>query len=250
MNRKRAARTARIIEEAERHVGYRSQPNRDSAFQLKPYGGQAWNGTFIDRVLHDALGDFPEVRFLSTVTALGYFVKRNRVYRKPRPGDIVFFNFSADTLAPFEQPHVGVVVEVRENGRIHTIEGMVNAGTPQGSQLADGVFRRVRYTAEAIGFVRPELQPHPEFSTEPSPALKMSYFNSNPKTKARAIEAMQKALHRVTGAKFNPGKFDGETKAVLGVFSRERGSVENRGELTNINLTQLADMTDHFTVEP
>lgn len=249
MRNRAPAFEAGVIAQAQRHVGYRSQPQRKSAFQLGPYLGQPWNGTFIDRVLHDAFGDFAEVRFLSTVTALSFYVKANRVYQKPRPGDIVFFNFATDTQHAFEQPHIGVVTEVRADGSFRTVEGETTPGTPQGSQLADGVFERLRYSDDVIGFVRPRPQTVNRLTAETYPKLKMSYFDSNPKTKARAVALVQTALHRATGKTFRQGKANGETKAALGAYARDRGVVENRGEFSHTALNVLADFTDEFQLE-
>ena len=249
LNRKRRAEAQEIISEAKRHVGYRSQPERKSAFQLKHYLGKPWNGTFIDRVLHDAFGDFAEVRFLSTVTALSYYVKRNRVYQKPRLGDIVFFNFATDPQNMFEQPHVGVVVEVNADGSIRTVEGETSPGTPQGSQLADGVFERVRWPAEVIGYVRPRIANRYRSNGERS-KLRMSYFQSNPKTKRRAVETVQRAMNRLD-PKSAPGELHKyrDFKTRFGLFSRENGVVENRGEIHHLPLTMLADRTGEFEVD-
>jgi hypothetical protein len=238
-----------IVEQAKRHVGYRAQPNRQSAFQLPTYGGRPWGGTFIDRVLHDAFGDFSEVRFVSTVTALGYFVKRNRVYLKPRRGDVVFFNFATDPQHAFEQPHIGVVVEVNTNGSIRTVEGETSPGTPQGSQLVDGVFERTRWPVEVLGYVRPVPRKIEPSNDEPQ-KIKMSFFNSNPKTQARAVATVQTALNKVRPAwMFNRGKKNGEFKAAFGTYARETGWVENRGELLHGPLTTLADETGTFELE-
>ncbi len=254
LNRKVERRAAEIVEEARKHVGYRSQPERRSAFQIGGYIGQPWNGTFVDRVLHDTIGSpFAEVRFLSTVTALSYFVKRNRVYQKPRPGDVVFFNFATDTQRAFEQPHVGIVTEVNADGSFRTVEGETAPGTPQGSQLADGVFERLRWPADVLGFVRPRGQADTRTGAPKEPSkLRMSFFSSNPKTKARAVETVQRALNRATGFTFaesNRGKYTGETKSVFGLYARERGTVANRGELDRVPLVNLADFTGEFEVD-
>lgn len=249
LNRNRERLAQEIVAEAKRHVGYRAQPDRKSAFQLKHYLGKPWNGTFIDRVLHDALGDFAEVRFLSTVTALSYFVKRNRVYQKPRLGDIAFFNFATDPQNMFEQPHVGVVIAVEPNGSIRTVEGETSPGTPQGSQLADGVFERVRWPAEVLGYVRPaEVKRYRRDGERPK--LKLSYFTSNPKTRAKAVETVQRALNRLyPDWSFIQGKKNREFTTRFGLFSRENGVVENRGELHYLPLTMLADRTGEFEVD-
>ena len=214
------------------------------------YEGKPWNGTFVDRVLHDALGDFPEVRFLSTVAALGHFVNRNAVYRNPKVGDVVFFGFATDPAQPFEQPHVGIVTDVSQwktNRLIRTVEGEVSPGVPQGSQLADGVFHRVRYATDVIGFVRPSARKM--YSGEET-TVKMRYFDSNGKTVSRAVETVQRALNRVRPAwTFNRGKRDGVFKSAFGRYARETGAVENRGEITERVLHTLGDETG-LTVEP
>lgn len=249
MNRKaRAAQTARLIEEAERHVGYRAQPNRMSAFQLPSYNGLPWNGTFIDRVMHDAMGDFPEVRFISTVAALGYYVNRNGVYRKPTAGSVVFFNFAADPVHPFEQPHVGLVVKVNPNGSFETVEGETNPGVAQGSQLPDGVFRRVRHVTDTIGFVRP-VPRKTNYNGDAQP-LKFSYLSSNPKTTARAVETVQRALNSARNRlTFNRGKKDGAFKSAFGMYAREVAHVRNRGELDETVLDTLSFETGTFNLE-
>lgn len=254
-NRRAKADAAQIVEQARRHVGYRSQPERRSAFALKQYSGKPWNGTFVDRVLHDALGNFAEVRFISTVAALSYYVTRHRVYQKPRVGDIVFYNFSTDPQQPFEQPHVGIVTEISpkvrgESFSFRAIEGETSPGTPQGSQLSDGVFERVRHRADVLGFVRPvPRKVTVNWDDEKLPTVKMSYFESNGKTVARAIETVQKALNRVRPAvTFNRGKRDSSFRAGLGMYARETGTVENRGEIKATVLQTLSDEAGAFEV--
>lgn len=235
---------AGVIDQALRHVGYRSQPNRQSAMQIKGYAGKPWNGTFVDRVLHDAFGDFAEVRFVSTVAALGFYAARNRLYRKARPGDVVFFNFASNPQEAFEQPHVGIVTEVRKDGSFRTVEGETAPGNPQGSQLADGVFERTRYRSDVLAFVRPEPRTvtKPE-GVEPT-AVKMSYFESNGETVKRAVEKVQIALNIARPAlSFNRGKRDPLFKSGLGLYARETGHVANRGEITMPVLQTLEDET-------
>lgn len=251
-NRKDEARRATIVDEAMRHVGYRAQPQRRSAFQLKPYLGQPWNGTFVDRVLHDTFGDFAEVRFISTVAALGYYAARNRVYRKPRAGDVVFFNFSSDPQQPFEQPHIGIVTGLRGDGAFETVEAEANPGHAQGSRLPDGVFERVRYPTDILGVVRPTARTvnGVDGDGEDSNLVRMSYFESNPSTKSKAVETVQRALNRVRPAfTFNRGKKDGVFKSAFAAYARETGTVENRGELTYGPLSTLASETGVFHID-
>lgn len=257
MNRKtRRARAARIVEEAERHVGYHAQPSKRNAFSQTRYDGKDWNGVFVNRVLRDAFGVVPEVDFTSTVTALGFYTARNGVYRKARVGDIVFFNFATDPTEWDHQPHVGIVTELRADGSFRTVEGQTFSGKPQGIQLADGVHERVRYRTDVLGFVRPAPRTWPAVTGEP-PTVKMSYFDSNGKTVARAVEVLQTALSTVRpgwmpnrkDGLFNRGKRDGVFKSAFGRYNRETGTVENRGEITQSTVALLSSETG-FHLEP
>ena len=250
MRKQNKKRADSIVEVARKQVGYRAQPERRAAFQPKIYSGKPWNGMYVDRVLREAFGGEPEVSFYSTVTALGYYTQKNRLYHKRvAPGDIVFYNFATDPMQPFEQPHVGIVVETRPDGSFRVVEGETSTGMPQGSQVADGVFVRTRYRTDILGTVRPQPRIVPTVNGEPA-TVKMSYFESNGKTVARAVETVQRALNRVRPAwTFNRGKRDGVFKSAFGRYARETGAVENRGEITERVLHTLGDETG-LTVEP
>lgn len=50
-----------IVEAARKQVGYRAQPNRQSAFATrKEYLGLPWNGAFVQRILTTAFDAEPE----------------------------------------------------------------------------------------------------------------------------------------------------------------------------------------------
>lgn len=251
-NKKRAAS---IVEQAQRHVGYHAQPSKRNAYSPNRYDGKDWNGVFIDRVLRDAFETDAEVSFVSTVTALGFYAARNGLYRKPRAGDIVFFNFATDPQEWDHQPHVGVVTDLRPDGSFRTVEGQTFSGKPQGLQIADGVHERLRFPTDVLGFVRPQPRTVPTVNGEPA-TVKMSYFESNGKTVQRAVETLQTALGIVRpgwmGGKhgiFNRGKRDGVFKSAFGRYARETGAVENRGETTQPTVLGLAH-EGGFNLEP
>lgn len=256
MNRKtRRALPAQIVEAAQRQVGYHAQPEKRSAFSPRTFEGTEWNGSFINRVLTDAMETEPEVSFQSTVTALAFYMGRNRVYRKPRVGSIVFFAFAADPAEWDRQPHVGVVTEVNADGSFRTVEGQTFTGKPQGIQLADGVHERLRFGTDVIGFVRPEPRTEHAASAEPT-KVQMTYFDSNGKTVARAIETVQTALATVRPGwmpskrvgLFTKGKRDGVFKSALGRYARETGMVRNRGEITTELVNRLSKDAGTFQI--
>lgn len=249
-NRKRdRERREATVEAARKQVGYRAHPERRSAYTERTvHAGKSWNGIFIQRILRTAFDAEPEVDFTSTVTALSYYVQRHAVrtkIRTARPGDIVFFNFATDPERWYEQPHVGVIIDIdRDTGRFRTIEGETGPGMPQASQLIDGVFERVRHQTDILGHVR--VQPRRARALAPidRPALRLSYFNSNTKTITRAVETVQIALNRVNPRlTFNRGKRDTEFKSALGLYGRENGLPASRGETEPHVLRKLADET-------
>lgn len=249
-NRKRRTNAQAIVDIAERHVGYRAQPNRQSVYQAREFNGRPWNGSFVDRVMITALDGTPEVRFYSTVTALSYYVRKNRLYRTPEVGTVVFYNFATDPASAFEQPHIGIVTEVKSNGVFTAIEGETSPGVPQGSQLTDGVFLRERHVTDTVGFVRVKARKVTATEEDSPVKVRMSYLTSNPQTKARAVANVQTALNRVTGKPFNRGKLDTETRSSFGAYSRERGLVENRGEMSYDALNVLATESGVLDIEP
>lgn len=248
LNRKRRARTEAIIEAARRQVGYHAQPQKQNAFEPRRTA-KDWNGSFVNHVLRDAFNTHPEVSFVSTVTALGYYARTNGLYRKVRPGDVVFFNFSTDGAEWDHQPHVGVCVEVSPDGSFRTVEGQTFSGKPQGVQLADGVHERVRYGTDVLAVVRPVPKTGTPATGERA-TVKMSYFESNPKTRRRVVETVQLALNRARPAlTFNRGRKDGTFRSALGVYARETGTVQNRGEIDYVVLNRLAEETGEFALE-
>lgn len=248
LNRNRKARATAVVDAARTQVGYHAQPSKQNGFSPRGYNGKDWNGAFIDRILRTAFEGEPEVSFLSTVTALGYYAARNGLYRKPRVGDVVFFNFATDPAEWDHQPHAGIIIEVKPDGSFRTVEGQTYSGKPQGVQLADGVQERDRHVTDALAFVRPA--PRTVNPSEPTALVKMSYFTSNPKTAARATETVQLALNRIRPAlSFNQGRRNGVFKSAFGLYARETGTVTNRGELDHGVLNRLAEETGMFDFE-
>lgn len=80
-------------------------------------------------------------------TLMQYYKDFGRLYKTPKVGDIVFFNFSGGSVAQ----HVGIVTAVSSSS-ITTIEG----NTSSTNQTNGGEVReRTRYLTSCIGFARP-----------------------------------------------------------------------------------------------
>ena len=116
--------------------------------------------------------------------------------------------------------------------------------------MVDGVFVRERHVTDVLGFVKPRRATRPGEPASETVTVRMSYLTSNPQTKARAVANIQTALNRVTGGVFNRGRLDRETRSTFGAYSRERGLVENRGDLTYDALNVLGIDAGGLDIEP
>jgi LysM repeat protein len=93
-----------------------------------------------------------------------HYAGSGRFVRRPRPGDIVCFDWGMN--GRFD--HTGFVEKVLSRNRIQTIEGNTNPGNGR-----DGVYRMVRSTRHVRGYCRPHFRPvvrPPGNGTGPRPA--------------------------------------------------------------------------------
>ncbi len=244
------------VELARKMLGYRSHPNRESAFgRATGYPGQPWAGSFIHEVLREA--GLLETAFISTTDALSVFVKSNRVFQEnPAPGDVVFYSFPS--TGSFGQPHVGLVTDTahfKESGSFRAIEGETASGLSRGSQDVDGVFERLRHRSDVIGFVRPR-EPRPldlRHVVDPSvvPQVRPSNFGNRSPLRGTATTAVQFALFETTGFnQFAEGAWDAQTRSVFEQFLRSVGHYEPVGQVPTdeqLRLLGEASLNRHFT---
>ena len=236
------------IEQARKVLGYRSHPNRESAFGRDVhYPGQPWAGSYVHEVLRET--GLLEVGLISTAAALGWYAKHNRVFTEdPRPGDLVFFQFPS--VGQFGQPHVGLVTEsdkYKTESTFRTIEGETANGLNRGSQESDGVFERNRFESDVLGFVRPK-EPRPEVLQGISvdvPTVRPTNFGVRSPARETATEAVQSAIFHVLGTgNFNRGVWDAHTRAAFEAFLRHVGIYEHVGDVpSDLQLQVLGDRT-------
>ena len=150
----------RALSTASRHVGYVAQANRNSIYGQKVgLPNQTWNGAFLDVVFFESTASLDVPTFTYTPSALAYFVEKNRLYGKPRRGDIVFYAFPTED--GLTQPHVGIVTDTsmwKVNRSFKAIEGQTDSGLPRGSRDKDGVYERIRYITDVLVFARPGIK--------------------------------------------------------------------------------------------
>lgn len=234
------------VELARKLTGYRSHPNRESVFGRETgYPGQPWAGSFVHEVLREA--GLLETAMISTTDALAWYMARNRVSTvDPQPGDIVFYAFPS--TGEFSQPHIGVVTETdryKTTGEFRAVEGETGSGLSRGSRDRDGVFERLRYQPDVLGFVRPR-EPRPVSLVgipEDVPTVRPTNFSRRSPLRGTATTAVQFAIFDITGFnKFAQGEWDGLTRSAFGEFLRTVGLYGEVEEIpTEMQLEALAD---------
>jgi hypothetical protein len=241
-----------FLEEAASHLGYRSQAGRVSYYgERSGYSGQPWSGSFIDYVAKVTDVDIPSCVY--TPAAAANFLRTGRLYVNPKPGDVVFFNFS--TGAHFEMPHVGIVTDVTGvtfNGSFKTIEANVDTGLLKGPQDRNGIFERTRYLTDVLGFGRPDFSRNrlkdPEGEIRQPPVNLSRVLSLKP---CRDVELIQLALAQEVGLRnAKRGTYDAQTRSAFANFQRKIGYVgdDATGLPDQNSLLALSAKTKLFSV--
>lgn len=136
-----------------------------------------WCAMFVSWCFYETLGysPFPATTsrgFAHCGTGAEWFRRNGRwASRRTRPerGWLVFYDFGGWP----NRGHVGIVIDVLPDGRLHTIEGNTNGG---GSRDGGSVMEHYRSTRTVVGYgvlnyaaVTPPPEPIPEPEPEPEP---------------------------------------------------------------------------------
>ncbi|MGW2666152.1 peptidoglycan-binding protein [Nocardia tengchongensis] len=208
-----------MLAECKKHVGYTEYENNGSTFgEWYGMNHQPWCDMFVSYCA-DKSGNADVIgRFAYTVYHAQWFQQRGQwrpgttaACNTAQPGDIVFFDFDGtDDIGAID--HVGVVVKSLGNGRIRTIEGNANKGTPMDRcdyfERTAGViagFGRPRYEREPIVFVDGVPQYPGHLITEGSVG--------------EAVELIQKQLNTVAATGLDiDGEFGSLTTSAVVAF--------------------------------
>jgi hypothetical protein len=261
MKRRNRELREKFVERALQETGYTARANGTSFYgERVGYTGNGlpWDGAFIDVVARECgLGLHSHVY---SAAALAEYVRTARLYRKPQRGDIVFFNFAADPGVAFNGPHLGIVIDTSawdKSGKVLTVEAQVSSGLPKGAQLNDGVYKRVRYSTDVLGFGRPVFV---DRQVQDTAAAASTFNEALPTvTAARALSGkpnrdvtnIQLALAALTDARdMNRGTWCPATKAAFARYQRMIGFVgtDVDGMPTDETLGRLGRETKLFNV--
>ena len=239
---------ARFLETATQHLGYTARAGMQSTYGgTVGYQGSIWSGAYIDVVAREAGMELPACVY--SPAGLAEFIYKRRWHARPKPGDIVFLTFPTDEN--FGMPHVGIVTGTQDwqrHGLVETIEGQVASGLAKGSQLNDGVYRRVRYRHEVLGFGRPTFRPVQHGGTDMAgKEIRLAHLQTG--KRHASVELVQRALALKTGLHNITGKVDGETTSAFARWQRSIGYIDGHGRFDVASLRRLGRETGLFSIE-
>jgi hypothetical protein len=155
--------------------------------------GQAWCAMFTWWVFREAgdVGLIPKAAY--TPTYWQWFVSRGQGDRKPRPGDLVFYNWP-DSVNRVQ--HVGIVEAVNADGTITTIEGNTTSGQAGDQSNGGGVWRRRRSQSAVVGYGHPKYGAAPAApAAAPRPGAVLATLQRGMKNDQR-VRRLQEFLNR------------------------------------------------------
>jgi hypothetical protein len=275
---KKKANIHPLAEAASAYTGYTSRDTNNIFLIDAGYTGTfQWDGAFIDRVLKDAAASSGLPVHANVNSALGYYIRNGWVHTKPKPGDLVFYNFALNGgTATFDPLHIGLVLKTdawKTDSRFTAIEGNVDSGLPRGPRDNNGVYERTRYATDVLAFVRiPKRYLGVTVPTDIDAAttlhiIKPAHLNrcATASTAATAkpefrksVELVQLALAAHPGVQLqnaDRGVFNSKTAAALAAFKRVAG-YKPAACTTEANVESLAALAAQpstvikFHVEP
>jgi len=147
------AQRSAVLTKALGHKGTVENPvgsNRQPFGAAYGWNGVAWCNIFVSQMGREAAGNYGLLgKFALTTACAHWWDERGRFGREPRPGAVVFFDWSGSNRIDAID-HVGLVICALPNGRVRTIEG--NAAI---SGRPDGVWVHDRNPANIVGYGYP-----------------------------------------------------------------------------------------------
>jgi hypothetical protein len=250
--RKPTASVDRFVTQALSYNGYVAREGRDNIFgERLGTNGLPWDGMFIDVVAREVGLPLPVMS--QTPVALSQFIKNGRLYNRPQRGDIIFFETS--TVSDYGVPHVGIVIDGSRwetDGLVETVEGMTASPIQRQANGNNGVYQRMRFSYEVLGFGRPFNPTARVVKSTDSTVPEINVGQLRAGSKNKFVPLVQLALSMVVDAKhFDKGHFDPKTKYAYARFQRTLGYAQSRatGEVDFESLRILGEMTNLFTAK-
>ncbi|WP_051713487.1 CHAP domain-containing protein, partial [Spirillospora albida] len=126
-------------------IGERKGASKYGTWYGRSFGKAPWCDMFVSWVARQAGVSGKVGRFAYTPAHAQWFKSKGRFDRKPRVGDLVFFDWKGSRHIS-RIDHVGLVTKVNRNGTVTTVEGNVS----------DKVMVRTRTMGTIVGFGHPK----------------------------------------------------------------------------------------------
>ena len=234
-----------LTETAREFIGFTSRQNNNPfLIHAQVNGDYQWDGSFIDAMLDKTAGQGYLPSLNNTTTALQFFLKNGWQRRAPKPGDLVFFGYPADTGSRlgYQAAHVGIVSSTdtwREHKTFRVIEAQTHSGQPKAPRDNNGVYERTRHETDVTAFIR---IPKKFFAARTAAKTAATSHIVRPahlerctsRDKAasakpefrKSVETVQLALAAHPGVRLqnaDRGVFNAKTRAALAAFQRFNG---------------------------
>jgi hypothetical protein len=210
-----------VLDRARSQIGVTEHP---AGSNRTPYGawygiqGQPWCAMFISWCTYQeglALPATTSKGFAYTPSGAAWFQRRQRWTSTPAPGHIVFFDFPGDGVNRIS--HVGIVVSVRPDGSIATIEGNTDE---RGGRTGGKVMSKIRRTG-IVGYGIPDYDngsgKRPGFPSWPGTMLKAG-------SRGPDVRLVQGRLVQLKVARLAiDGEFGPMTEAAVKKFQQQKG---------------------------
>lgn len=154
----------KVLEIAEKEVGTTEYPKNSNKVKYNDwYYGRTvsgssypWCACFISWLFNQV--DASLIKKSALCAAIGNWFKNKNRFKKDNPkiGDVVFFKFTGGTSNWTN--HVGIIVEVLENGNIVTIEGNTSFDDAGSQSNGGAVAKKIRTTKNVVGYGVPEYK--------------------------------------------------------------------------------------------
>lgn len=158
----------KVLEVAEKEVGTTEYPKNSNKVKYNSwyYGREVsgasypWCAAFVSWVFSQV--DSSLIKKSALCATIGNWFKSSNRFKKDNPkiGDVVFFKFSGGTSNWTN--HVGIVVDVLENGNIVTIEGNTSLDDTGSQSNGGAVAKKTRNTKNVVGYGVPEYKTEDE----------------------------------------------------------------------------------------
>ena len=215
-----------VLKVARSYIGVKEYPansNRQMFGEWYGWNGVAWCAMFVSYCFYKAGMPLPPIQskkgFAYCPYGVKHFQNKGKFDKKPKVGDIVFFDWQRDGTSD----HVGIVEKVLGNNKVVTIEG--NTSYNNNSNGGE-VMRRKRKLSAIQGFAHPDYDRVSTYHDEDVPSWPGYYIMlTSPLQKGHDIKEWQEQMIEIgydLGSYGADGAFGQKSHQALLQFQKDK----------------------------